>query len=908
MMNKIRLIIANFIVFISVDLVCTQDRATDLLAFSKSFINALSVAPEGKFTREYHPYLLQKTIASLVQLESAVCDAGIICKDRIALMGYEQNAVPNYGYCLSSPTLADESVVKSPGGWSFAPTNIFGYLTGFLLKDAQEFNIAGIQHQLACTVELFKPETESLQQHAFGQAYDMICHHNALINEAVAKNNATQVLEHLATFWEQIYSQATTTANQSDAATQDILFSLFYARHLINNKIPVQTIFTGPDITYPITVSLAQAAQVTRNAQWFVNHMAQQLQPRDNQKTAYIFCSFVDGVGKSTMLGNLQNYRLHGTNFSAYSSVNNSSSQLATVYDYAENVVLVDLPAQLSHFTPKPDGYVFVDLEHCPSMDIHTIKQIQQHVRVQASRLIESADIRLRQLQAGATVEIDNLADAMLGNCASLGISSTWVPCTYEGNTYVFSRTNNDHVRLCVPLEHTPSQGLKITEPELMIFNRGLFIPMSYQSFVNDLISQLHNNGVEQVVFIDFMSMYPRSSRETVRINYLLQHLKRFYAEDVDLAAIIGMPMAHRQGLYALLFDCYDKAERGLFVETLMRWVLHTLIAQASDNNVSIINDATLQQRLREAVRALHEPAMADAVQQVLAIVRSKLLQERQQYQHYEFGTFYQSVLTTSWQTMIEASQWHVETIANTHQMGEVRARWQQLLGDIVDVDIVGKKATTANGAHLQIMQILPDTLQADLLTKFNTIIRPLWLDQLIGTAYGDSMLARYTEAIVFKQLPDGKFALCCIVHEEFKGKQQTVQLPPALYTLGYSASSQDDISTFNTLMGSLRHDFFSQYNEPIESFIVPIAAVWNSIEGMPSIFHGHGYGSARQRPVEYIGPVAIAELAEYAARLYSYCKSPTDALMIRHNNEQDMQAAHMLFAHYLLPVVAGLQ
>lgn len=893
---------------ISLDLVCMQDRAADLLAFSTSFINALSVAPEGKFTREYHPYLLQKTIASLVQLESAICDAGIVCKERIALMGYEQNAVPNYGYCLSTPTLADESVVKSPGGWSFAPTNIFGYLTGFLLKDAQEFKVSGIQHQLACTVELFRPETESLQQHAFGQAYDMICHHNAVVNEAIAKNNATQVLEHLATFWEQIYSQATTTANQSDAATQDILFSLFYARHLINNKIPVKAIFTGPDITYPITVSVAQAAQVTRNAQWFVNHMAQQLQPRDNQKTAYIFCSFVDGVGKSTMLGNLQNYRLHGTNFSAYSAVNNSSSQLATVFDYAENVVLVDLPAQLSHFTPKPDGYVFVDLEHCPSMDIKKIKQIQQYVRSGASQLIKVADARLHHLQEGAVAEIDNLSDAMLGNCVSLGINSIWVPCTYNGNTYVFSRINHDHVRMCVPLEHTPSQGLKITEPELMIFNRGLFIPMSYQSFVNDLIAQLRHNGVEQVVFVDFMSMYPRSSRETVRINYLLQHLKRFYTEDVDLAAMIGMPMAHRQGLYSLLFDYYDKAERGLFVETLMRWVLHTLIAQASDNNVSIINDATLQQRLQEAVRTLHEPAMADAVQQVLAIVRSKLLQERQQYQHYEFGSFYQSVLTTSWQTLIEASQWHIETIANVHQSSEVRERWQQLLGDIVEVDVLGKRAITSNGAHLQIMQILPDTLQADLLTKFNTIIRPLWLDQLIGTAYGDSMLARYTEAIVFKRLPDSKIALCCTVHEEFKNKQQTLQLPPALYTLGYSASSQDDISTFNTLISSIRHEFFSEYNEPIESFAVPLTAVWHSIESMPSVFQKGVYGGARQRPVEYIGTLAIAELAEYAARLYSYCKSPTDTLMIRHNNEQDLQAAQMLFAHYLLPVVAGLQ
>ena len=50
----------------------------------------------------------------------------------------------------------------------------------------------------------------------------------------------------------------------------------------------------------------------------------------------------------------------HGSDIKNYEHVDNSSSQLATVFDFSDEAVIADLPAQVSHFTYKPDGMVYV--------------------------------------------------------------------------------------------------------------------------------------------------------------------------------------------------------------------------------------------------------------------------------------------------------------------------------------------------------------------------------------------------------------------------------------------------------------------------------------------------------------------------------------------------------------------
>lgn len=885
----------------------------DIVSFAQSFVTTLSVAPEGRFSREYHPYLLQKTMQSLGSLEEAIRNAGMHCSERISLMGYEQNAIPNYGYCLTTPAFTDEAVVKSSGGWSFSPGNIFGYLTGFLLKDAVAIPQQVVHHQLAEKVELFNPHTESLQEHAFGPSYRMIMHHHGLVTESMLQKNPRGILQELIAFWERIYEQDTVTQTGIGAATQDILFSLFYAKHLLTNTIPLTTIFTGPDITYPITVSAAQSLEATQNAQWFVKYFCQQLVPRHTHKTAYIFCSFVDGVGKSTMLGNVQNYRKYGTDFSAYEQVNNSSSQTGTLYAYDDNVVIVDLPAQLSHFTPKPDGQVFVDIGYCPHIDAALTQQLHEYVQQHAAACHTHVLSRLEELQQGAT-PTKTIIDAVLSNCVTLGVEPTWIPFRYGDTTFAFAQDNPTLLRVCVPFAQAPSQGLKIPEPELMIFDQGLFIPMSYDSFMQDLVNQLQQAGVKEVVFVDFMSMYPRSSRETVRINYLLQHLKRYYREEFDLHGSIGAHMAHRQALYGFLFEGYDTTERSLYVETLLRWILHTLIADASAEGLTVIDDENLQRRVQEKIALLHTAPLQPALAQIRSCIQGKLHIERQQYEHYEYGAFYQAVLTNSWTRLAECTEWHTDTIAKMHPDKEIQQVWQSTLGPVVQWNQAEQTVTVEGGATLQVVQQLPSQITEDFLQRLMDNVRPLWMDQLLGIFMPQQLQGRYQETLVIKLLPTKKYAICAVTHEQYSGLQ-AMTMPRNLYTWGITQQSaymqESEYEQGNLLSRvayALRQKFCQDYNEMEESFIVAPEHVLAALQmesnstalWMPSARSSRMTANTRNITLD---SVTLTELASLVAKLYSYCKSPTDLLMIRHRHASDLEDAALLFAHYVWPM-----
>ena len=82
-------------------LLCGASHAHDFTksvshTYFDSFINHYEVNPEGRYTHEYHPFLLRWTAESLDILEHTVRDQGIQCDGRIVIMGYEENAVQQY--------------------------------------------------------------------------------------------------------------------------------------------------------------------------------------------------------------------------------------------------------------------------------------------------------------------------------------------------------------------------------------------------------------------------------------------------------------------------------------------------------------------------------------------------------------------------------------------------------------------------------------------------------------------------------------------------------------------------------------------------------------------------------------------------------------------------------------------
>ncbi|MBM3886912.1 hypothetical protein FJ364_03180, partial [Candidatus Dependentiae bacterium] len=315
-------------------------QTTDLShAFLSSFLKHYEFGPEGRYVHEYHPFVLQKTRESFLVLEDAMRAKSLNLDGRMIILGYEEQGAPTYYTDFMQPKIDDEAMVKGKAGWSLKLHNRFGFMTGFLLKDvnriAQMRNLGEKQvfeHINAEQQLLFNDRATIFQEHAFGQARPLIMKNKDLMNQLVMNGASKEVLQHLVPFWNVLYSGALKVGNSQIAGTQDILFSIEYGRYVLSSKTNIRRCFIGPDITYPIEIFAKQERGVTRNSQAFVKTLVPHLQPIDNEPTVYIFCSFVDGVGKSTMLGNIKNWMKHGADVNRYDHVDNSSSQLAELF------------------------------------------------------------------------------------------------------------------------------------------------------------------------------------------------------------------------------------------------------------------------------------------------------------------------------------------------------------------------------------------------------------------------------------------------------------------------------------------------------------------------------------------------------------------------------------------------
>lgn len=500
--------------------------------FLDSFIGHYETNITGKFTHEYHPAVLAETARSFQGLESALQGAGMQLVGRLSLLGYEEQGITRYKTRYKDAFFSDEMAQKTKSGWSLKMFNRFGLLTGFLCKDAND--LAGMPGTLPVThinpeqIEIFDGLGTLFQEHAFGEAYPLAMHAYKRIGRALHRGSFADFGNACMQFWSTLYAkELKVTGKQHAVGTQDILFSIAYMRFLLSSPVPIRHFYIGPDITYPIETSLLHNKEATRHAQAFVQRFVAELKPVDDQKTAYVFCSFVDGVGKSTMLGNIQNALKHGSCIDDYEHVDNSSSQLATVFAYSDNVVIADLPAQVSHFTYKPDGFVYVD---CGALyDAQRYARLQAYVREHAAvlktqwqQLLSRAGSMPYDLVASETTNPE-LSYALNVHLLKKAQAPVWVSFAFEGDYYLFDPSDPSAIRVRCPLATAPSHGLKNNRPEQMIFTLGVRFPMSYQYFLDDLVAQLKAQGVHNVVMVDFLSMYSRSSRENIRVNYIIQ-------------------------------------------------------------------------------------------------------------------------------------------------------------------------------------------------------------------------------------------------------------------------------------------------------------------------------------------------------------------------------------------------
>ncbi|MCB9493411.1 MAG: hypothetical protein H6679_03990 [Epsilonproteobacteria bacterium] len=732
-------------------------RSVILPDFIQSFIKHYEFSPEGRFTHEYHPYLLQNTSVSLDELEHSLVDNGLHLFGRMIICGYEEQAVPSYYTDYTRAKINDEARLHSKADWSMKLHNRFGIMTGFLFKDINELSQRFIKdkeplfyHIDPTALTVFRDQATVFQEHAFGQALPLMHKARDTLLAHSLKGKCKEVFKNLIAFWHTMYTSALKVGNKQIAGTQDILFSIEYGKHLLRSELPLLKFFLGPDITYPIEVSCKQKRGATIHAQHFVSEFVKKLQSRNGQNTVYVFCSFVDGVGKSTMLGNIKNWMRFGSDIDQFEHVDNSSSQLSEVFKYADKVFIADLPAQVSHFTYKPDGYVYVDVQ--TNLPYAKITELEQYVLCNIGQLKQEYDRlykRVEQVIAEQGFQAPQLNDAASASSSFVKnlfllkrhVGNNWIPFHHKDNFYLFNQDRPSEIRGLTPLGQTKSEGLKNIEAEQMLFFAGIKMPCSYSFFVDDFIKKLKQYDIKEVVFVDFVSMYPRSSRENVRINYLLQQLALLNPSFDPLFSSYATFINGGQLLHCLLdHKKLEKFFDSLYQESMLRFFLYQYIMNNDVNYVQSVSPAMLNDYCLKKLNDVQQ----DNVNYVHNACRKKILEERNNLQKLFAKTkSFVNIFEFSFNRVLALSD-VFSSFFNAYVNHESLAKaWQQC----GDVNVTGAsnfeqgscdyQANLTHGQGVKVLyRFFPECKSELLLTPFMSSIRSCWYAALSNLAF----------------------------------------------------------------------------------------------------------------------------------------------------------------------------
>jgi hypothetical protein len=643
-------------------------------------------------------------------------------------------------------------------------------------------------------------------------------------------------LSQCCSLWNTLYGgELKVSGKQHIAGTQDVFFSLSYMHHVLKSSVPLLHFYVGPDITYPIETSLLHNTKVTAHAQQFVQAFMPNLTALNGKKTAYVFCSFVDGVGKSTMLGNVQNWMKHGNAIEKYEHVDNSSSQLATIFPFSDDVVIADLPAQVSHFTYKPDGYVYVDAGAL--YDEAKLEAVKGYVLEREEALKKEfaqalAHIGSRCAQEGFVIDALDAENPEYAFMALLHLfkkqaSNEWISFTFEGVAHLFHADDTSRIRVRVPLADAPSHGLKNNLPEQMIFSRGIRFPFAYEAFLDDLTMRLKEQGVEQVVMVDFMSMYSRSSRENIRVNYLLQQLalvyesfsvrSSFYQDFVDSAQLLGQ-----------LNDepTFARYIRGLMQESVVRYVLFKELDRYSSNGLSGVSLQELTQRIGDEEKAMN-PQIKKRMER---LVEKKLCGERERLREgYGRSRKYITLYQPQWKDLIQFTA--LICGYGAQNMRDDKARQLALQMEqarmVHRYDEQTKRAVLQDGTRVKVLaRIHPDSREKEVVEPLVKAVRSA------VTAYAANLL--YLGHSVFPVLPlrvlhDAEGMLCAVV--------PLIGLEPESW-----AETRPDYSLFNLDQKDLELDAYCVENQ------VWYCTAWDCVSSSGSGAYACGHEQAKAR------------------------------------------------------------
>lgn len=940
------------IVSIKVHCLLTPLQELEEHDFAVSFLNNYDFSSQSRYSREYHSFILGKARESLLLLENHIIAQGFSVDGRIVICGYQEDAIPSYVTSHDEAIIDDEQSVKTAAGWKSPPGALCGFLTGFILKDVNKLfkkGYAVFEHVVPERIGLFDDYAEIFHYHAFGKAFDTVMRAKKQCVKALLGHDYKKTLSLLYDFWKNAYTKGLVDGSKRLIATQDILFSLQYMRHLLDSSLPLHSFFVGPDITYPIEQVRCQKKEATVGAQAFLKRFESCLQPVNNKKTAYIFCSFVDGVGKSTLLGNIKNKIRYGNAFDCYERVDNSSSQHAELFHVSEKVVIVDLPAQMSHFVIKPEGSVFVDIDTVKEIDEdekqNVSAYVKQHKKYCIQKFNDAFTLCEKKEDDCLDPEIIYLKNVLLFQHESM--SGVWIPFFYHNNHFIFNREQPENIRMLVPLNNVHSYGLKVVEPEQMLFT-GLSIPTRYDHFLTDVTDQLHAAGVSNVVFVDFMSMYPRSSRETVRINFLLQQLKMNCGDCYSIDNSLLRHLVNQQELYSLLKNKKKDVACSLLFETTMRWSLQEMVVECQNNGLKSVSGAALQSMVHDAFTTLYN----EHYEYLFDLVTEKIKTEYAAIQKaYECDKDFASIVCFDFESLAAFSTFIQRLFSKEVRNPYFNALWADLDGQIVpdntdDSAVLKKQHNNSkirfldNGLPVEVLYTFDRACRDKCaLNEFFSVIRAQWYAALSNILTWQKRDGRWQVSDVVVAVPplhiilDEKYCYCIrpllerIFHSDeklpalffdgtrdwdneqrqwasFKKKAHCLDwnhIPTrcGVYSFGYNASgcssSMQKIINFaveqckKNLMDSGRDNCFVP-----TSMLLPILQ-------QQGLLQSPAKKSVLQKK-EKINYEAAQLFVRAIATLDMIIKDPMADIMVRKENKEDFIAALRLLEHVLLP------
>lgn len=880
--------------FLFLLLICIQTLVST--PFVDSFVTSYDFTPQGRYARGYPTYLATKSQDSLVALNNSLTAAGFNIAGRFVICGYEQNAVKPYTFEVDNKNINDESDIKDSSGWSLAPGNLFGFTTGFLFKDCNEFNDPVFRHINPHRVEIFDDSMQLFQKNAFGALHGTIQNVKKNIEIDLSKKNYKAILGQVLDYWKLIYKEDKKTTDSTVVATQDILFSINYGSYLYQSTLPLIKFFTGPDITYPIRVLPIQPIEATINAQSFLDDITVSMQPINNKKTAYIFCSFVDGVGKSTLLGNLINWTKHGKNFVAYEGVNNSSSQTATIYNFKQDVYMVDLPAQVSHYCAKPYGHVFVDVA-TTTVDAATMAQLG---KIDLQKAIMMYLTSLRTMQNGKDIQAGKFYKEYIKNLIRFNVNATLIPIEVADKLFLFD-LEAKKLKILVSFDEAHSTGLKTREPELMIFD-GVTMPMNYDSFLRDLTTRMQAEGIEEVVFVDFISMYPRSSRENVRINFMLHQLKLLFNDKFDVKNSFYRNLSSHFELYPFINQFKQELIESFAVEIISRDLLNEYILNDLDGTVKKITMDDLIVSMNNKITAMGETNR----KKIYDVSRARIEKYAESIKSYKYSRKVEAFWGASLDEIADFSLAVQKIFATEISVKRLNDLWSGM-EQIQKLDEETGSVLFKNGKKgLILTSIAADSKDKKVLEELFNVLRVTYYATIIELMKFATMAETMPAIILHKE--GNRFYLI--------QKFDKNDIPLSRYNLfkshekefmfGYNTEDYNNIIT--TIFWYAQREVYDVAQ--ISDIYVPTSTIVNFIDSNGCWNYVINYIKDHAGNSSILGKdiSTVTSFIRILATLELLIKHPESPAMTRYGNKEDFMATIKLIEYITLPLYAGFK